>query len=89
MQNTIEDLFYGNIQPSEELRPKIGGYRDKSEEGYKWKNTLDIQLSDEQKKLFDAILTQSVNDMSCEVTQAFVEGFRLAARLMTEVYAAG
>ena len=84
MQNTIEDLFYGNIHPSEELRPGMAGYRDKGEEGYE---LLKDQLNEEQRKLFDTILNQSVGDMSYEVAQAFVEGFRLAVRLMTEVYA--
>lgn len=82
---TLEDLYYGNINPHE-MYIKRGSKVDllvklicKNEE------TLISTLTEQQKETFDKF--KNCQNELCDLTarQAFTDGFVLATRLMVEV----
>lgn len=84
MQKTIEALFDGSLFPHENMRPRAASYRKKLEELHSLQKQLSAALSPGQAELLREYSDKNLEVLSCDVTQAFVEGFRLGARLLAE-----
>lgn len=84
--NTLENLYYGNIDPHEHT---VSSGTDKCEliETVVWLETeLRATLTEQQKALLEQLEKADAEVSDRHELQAFTVGFRLAARLMTEVY---
>ncbi len=84
--NTLENLYYGNINPSESesLRGRVD-YKKSIILVTKAQEELKAALTDEQMELFVNYL-MSVEELSLIVEEEmFKEGFKLAARIMAEI----
>ena len=86
MQKTIEDLYYGNISPSEQFHPTIRGYKRKKQALLKCENAFMSDLSQAQIEKFQDIVLRQAELSSIELTQTFVDGFRLGMRLAQEAF---
>lgn len=85
MKSVLEELFYGNIDPSEIFYPKSKEYKEVSrkycddvEEFYK---KLDPFL----KESFNIVNGEFGDVLNYENLEIFLGGFRLGARIMLEV----
>lgn len=85
MQHLIEQLYYGNVRPNENLKPAGAAYRANQDLACQLEETLRAELTPEQKSVYDAITEKRLATTCDEVAQAFVDGFKLAAGLMLEV----
>ena len=80
--STIENLFFGNIEhlPSNnEEHEKMGREVAELEEAFIGR------LGKEERTLFDKIQESQGNISALENREAFVEGFRLGAKIMLEI----
>ena len=82
--NLVEELFYGNICPSEQ------GYRDDPEiyqlgqELVVLEETLLKTFSDEQKSMYENFMSKEMTRNSIEIKNKFVYGFRLGVQLLLD-----
>lgn len=84
MKKTIQDLYFGNVLPNEREVHKNSDYRMASKEAEAARDEFEKQLTDAQKALFnDYVDKHNFASMYLEFT-AFLEGFRLASRLLVE-----
>lgn len=86
MRKSLEDLYYGNINPNEKT------FKPKSEFSIACSHMADAekklreQINEEEKKLLSEALDANAQMTGIELTHMFVEGFRLGARLVIEVF---
>lgn len=88
MKNAIENLFCGNIAPSEQMRPPPE-HRRKTRLFADAADGLAAKLPETLRDEFQKVLSSHAEIFSIEVTQAFVEGFRLGVCLVTEALYGG
>lgn len=85
MMTTLEDLYYGNINPHE-MYLNRGSQVDRLVKLiYKNEEALISTLTEQQKETFDKF--KECQSELCDLTarQAFTDGFVLATRIMVEV----
>ncbi len=86
MQKTIEDLYYGNISPNEQLKPKVRGYQRKKQALLQSENAFLSELIQAHAEKYQELMFQQAELSSIELTQTFVDGFRLGMRLAFESF---
>lgn len=84
MQKTIESLYYG-MHPSENLMPKHENYFKETKEANLAEEKLCEELTKEERKTYDEVMSKRTSTFSCETTQAFVDGFKIGANFLIEV----
>ncbi|MDT3429151.1 hypothetical protein J2Z22_004751 [Paenibacillus forsythiae] len=89
MSNILEGLFYGNIRPDECIKPNNPEYplltREISKTMEEYKKQFSADEFDSLEKLVD-LLGESTSIYSAA---SFVQGFRMGALMMVEVYGGG
>ena len=86
MPNILEDLYYGNISPSERrVRPgsKIQKSMQKRDE---FETKLNASFTDEQKATFEQYLKIGAEVLDSCCLDSFITGFRLGARFAHETF---
>ena len=84
--NTLENLYYGNIDPHEHT---VSNGMDKGEfleTVVRLETELRATLTEQQKTLLEQFEKADAEISDRHELQAFTIGFRLAARLMMDVY---
>ena len=83
---TLENLYHGNINPSESesLRDRED-YKQSILLVTKAQEKLKAALTDEQMKLFGAYLMNAEELLLIVEEEMFKEGFKLAVRIMAEI----
>ena len=84
MKNTIEDLYFGNIMPSERDVYQNADYKKAIKEAEAVRSEFEKQLTDAQKVLFNSYVDKTNFASVYSEFSAFLEGFRIASRLMAE-----
>ena len=89
MESIIEELFYGNIIPSERSFRKVGEYAHVLQLVTRNEEKLTQTLNEAQKETFEKFKdgTSEISSMT-EVT-AFALGFKLGLRLTAEAFISG
>lgn len=79
---TLEDLYYGNIVPHEHSFKRGSAYSEVLSYVIRHQDSLIPTLTVQQKEIFEKL-----KDCEAELheREAFISGFKLAARIMTEV----
>lgn len=86
MNNVIDDLYLGNINPNENMRICDPEYLHLARKSVKLERELTRLLNTEQKKLFDEFITICGSMNALEIRLRFIEGFRLGAKIMLDVF---
>ena len=84
MKNTIEDLYFGNIMPSERDVYQNADYKKAIKEAEAVRSEFEKQLTDAQKVLFNSYVDKTNFASVYSEFDAFLAGFRIASRLMVE-----
>ena len=86
MSSTIEDFYYGNIEPQElnsEIKPrlkkKLSSLADKEEQ-------LTARLTGEDKELFQSYVSAYIEFSTTSNADSFITGFRLGAKFTYETF---
>jgi len=87
MQDIIEKIYRGELYPAEQIEPMLQDFRVKWEESKDNVDDFHNRLTEELKPLFEAVMVGKLEIATLEQTQAFVDGFKLGARLLVEVFA--
>lgn len=85
MNNLIDDLYLGKINPNENMRIRHPEYLAFVKDSIILEKELGTMLTTEQKKLFDDFVTICGSMNALEIRLRFIEGFRLGAKIMLEV----
>lgn len=84
--NTLENFYFGNINPSEYKQSK--GTRKKLSEMTKLLDELRAMLTtDQQKDKLEQIENSQLSLIALAEKDAYIEGFELGVKMATEIYA--
>ena len=84
--NILEKLYYGSIHPHEHALWNGGNNSELTENAIRHEKNLRAALTEHQKGLLEQFEKAEAEISDKHELQAFTTGFRLAARLMMEVY---
>ena len=84
--NILEKLYYGSIHPLEHALWNGGNNSELTENAIRHEKNLRAALTEHQKGLLEQFEKAEAEISDKHEVQAFTTGFRLAARLMMEVY---
>lgn len=82
---TLENLYYGNIQPNERLARNMDRLRHLEKLSSRNEEELLSTLTDKQKETFEKYKDCNNELLGVTEVNAFVEGFTLAMKIMVEV----
>lgn len=84
MKSLIEQLYYGDINPSLKENPVMEAYEKKKEELVQRETELMKKLDTDLKMELDALTSEFYAFMPDEIVEAFAEGFSMGVKLMAE-----
>lgn len=85
MHSQLHNLFHGNVRPVENMRIEHPDYLDKEQAADMLEYEFCASLtSREQRDQYDNTLEVRGQVTLMETTQAFIDGYRLGARMMLE-----
>ena len=82
---TLEDLYYGNIIPHEHSFKRGSAYSEVLSYVIRHQDSLIPTLAAQQKEIFEKLKDCEAELYGMNEREAFISGFKLAARIMTEV----
>lgn len=82
---TLENLYYGNIQPNERTARNIDRLRNLERLSSRNEEELESTLTDKQKETFEKYKDCNRELLGVTEVNAFVEGVTLAMKIMVEV----
>lgn len=86
MKNIIEELYYGNLHPEEHIVPTDPEYRPLNRKVSKLIEEAKEKLSENDFATLEQILDLTSDSSSMVTSASFVEGFRMGALVMVEVF---
>lgn len=81
---TLENLYYGNIAPHEYEVERGSGYDVSAKLVIRHEQELSATLTEQQKTILEIIKDNHTELMNLGERDAFVRGFSLAVKLITE-----
>ena len=85
-QTTLENLFYGNINPNETSFVRCSEYGKCFDKVTELSKSVCSQLSEEYINKMDELESAYTRILSKTEREYFISGFRLGAKIMIEVY---
>lgn len=85
----MQQLYDGKIFPAEQYRPLLEEYRELRQEHYKHYEDFISELKRLDKglsKRFIDIMDEQFNTFPYDTSNMFIDGFRLGARMMIEIF---
>lgn len=89
MKNIIEELYYGNLHPEERIVPTDPEYRPLNRKVSKLIEEAKERLLENDFATLEQILDLTSDSSSMVTSASFVEGFRMGALVMVEVFCGG
>lgn len=89
MDSILNQLYNGQIYPAEQYRPLLKEYKEIHEQYNRhYKILIDKikKINPSLEEEFTAILDRQLHVSSLELSQMFIDGFRLGAQMMIEVF---
>ena len=84
MRMTLEDLYYGNITPSEQRMIPGSEMKKAVDRVAKYENQLMEQLEEAERETLTKLIRSQHEINSITATENFILGFRLGVRIMAE-----
>lgn len=85
MGKVLQALYGGEIYPERQYRPKIREYEKLWKEYYKNHEDFIKKIGSPLDKQFIQIMDQQMDMFPLELSETFLDGFRLGARMMIEI----
>ncbi|AZS13974.1 hypothetical protein EI981_05585 [Paenibacillus lutimineralis] len=89
MKNIIEELYYGNLHPEEGIVPTDPEYRPLNRKVSKLIEEAKERFSENDFATLEQVLDLTSDSRSMVTSASFVEGFRMGALVMVEVFCGG
>ncbi len=90
MKSILCELYYGNIDPASLCEPLLKEHRNFLRRKFDCLDTLGEGFDKDNpqlKKVFDEVLNFAFIEASWDTSNAFIQGFSLAVKMMSEAYA--
>ncbi|WP_339297199.1 DUF6809 family protein [Paenibacillus sp. FSL R5-0623] len=84
MGNIIEELYYGNLRPEENIVPKDSEYRSINKEITAYIEKFKRELSEDDFKQLEKLLDMTDQVHSMHSKEAFASGFKIGTLIMIE-----
>ncbi|WP_027399410.1 DUF6809 family protein [Anaerovorax odorimutans] len=85
----LQQLYYGNLYPSENIHPSIDGYAEANQLATQAYEELESKLYPKMKALLEHFISENMHLCYLDETQAFIGGFKVASKLFAEIYLQG
>ncbi len=89
MENLINELYYGNICPVEQMGRPMPEEREILKQIHKNEEKLRMTLDEQEKAILDTIKDDCLTVSASMGERRFREAFTLGARLMVEIFTTG
>lgn len=89
MKSILEELYRGNLNPEERMVPNDPEYRPLSRKISEFMVEAKHRFSEDDFKVLEEILDLNGESSSMVTSEAFVQGFRMGALVMVEVFVGG
>ncbi len=89
MKNVLEQLYNGEIFPAEQYTPKSEEYRKIHQRHYShYEDFMALlgKLDPPLEKRFIEIMDEQLDEIPYEFSEMFIDGFKLGAKIMAEVF---
>ena len=86
MPNILEDLYYGNLSPSQRAVRPNSKVQKLSQKRCGLESKLDKSFTEEQREAFEQYLSVSADLLDADCLDSFITGFRLGARFTHEIF---
>lgn len=86
MKSILEEIYYGNLRPEENIVPKNPEYRSINKEITANIEKFQKKLSEDDFKQFEELLDMIDNINSTNSCEAFVKGFKIGMLVTNEVF---
>lgn len=86
MNKILQDLYDGEIYPAEQYLPKIEEYKIIRKKQYTHYKDFIKKIGSPLDKEFEKIMDEQLELLPIEFSEMFIDGFRLGARMMVEVF---
>ncbi|MDU4695902.1 MULTISPECIES: DUF6809 family protein [Paenibacillus] len=86
MKRIIEEFYYGNLKPEERMIPATPAYRPLNRHISDLMEEAKKKFSERDFELLEQILDLNGESSSMVTSEAFVQGFRMGALMMVEVF---
>ena len=86
MPNILEDLYYGNLSPSQRAVRPDGKVQKLSQKHCDLESKLNESFTEEQREIFEQYLSVSADLLGTNCLDSFITGFRLGARVAHETF---
>lgn len=86
MKNILRALYDGEISPAEQYQPMIEDYKIIRKKQYEQYTEFIKKLGSPLDKEFELIMDEQLETLPLELSQMFIDGFRLGAKMIIEVY---
>lgn len=83
--NILEQLYFGEIRPTEVIVPRNPEYQLLNKKIFNWKEHFKRILSENDFKILEEMFDLTGESYSMCSTEAFVYGFKMGALMMGEV----
>ena len=87
MPNILEDLYYGNLSPSQRAVRPGSKVRKLMQKQSDLETKLSESLTEEQRAIFEQYLSVSADLLDANCLDSFITGFRFGARFTHEIFA--
>ena len=82
MERMLEQLYKGELYPYSKFQTTIEDFKVNRDKAFQSYSAFVEKLPDE----FDQLMASHLDLLPLELQQTFIDGFRIVARMMTEVY---
>ena len=86
MPNILEDLYYGNLSPSQRAVRPGSKVQKLSQKHCDLETKLGGLLTEEQREIFEQYLSVSADLLDANCLDSFITGLRLGARFTRETF---
>ena len=84
MRRILEDFYYGNIIPNEQMMAPDSELKQAAERVARYESQLAEQLKENEKSILEKLIQSQHEIDSITALENFILGFRLGIRLMAE-----
>lgn len=86
MDKILQDLYNGEIYPAEQYLPLLDEYKILRKKQYTHYEDFIKKIGSPLDKEFEQIMDEQLDTLPLELSEMFIDGFRLGARMMIEVF---
>ncbi len=84
MRSILEDFYYGNITPNEQLMAPDSELKQAADRVARYESQLTEQLEESEKAILEKLIRSQHEIDSITALENFILGFRLGIRMMAE-----